>query len=214
MNRQKLDILIFVLSIYVLLEMSLEFVLHFSAETTRILNSIDFVICLVFLADYFYSIVKAPKHLSYALSHIFDLISSIPFIPGLRFLRIMRVFRFVRGFRGIRSLINAFQKRPMGTALASYSVYVGIIFIYCSLAFNKYELLINDKVQGYGDSLWMAFTTLTTIGYGDIYPVSTEGRITAAILVLTGAGFFALLSGELASLLIGSSRQTCKGDSE
>lgn len=214
MNRQKLDILIFVLSIYVLLEMSLEFVLHFSAETTRILNSIDFVICLVFLADYFYSIVKAPKHLSYALSHIFDLISSIPFIPGLRFLRIMRVFRFVRGFRGIRSLINAFQKRPMGTALASYSVYVGIIFIYCSLAFNKYELLINDKVQGYGDSLWMAFTTLTTIGYGDIYPVSTEGRITAAILVLTGAGFFALLSGELASLLNGSSRQTCKGDSE
>lgn len=118
----------------------------------------------------------------------------------------MRVFRFIRGFRGITSLISIFQKKPMATALATYSIYTGIIFTYCSLAFNKYELLLNEKVHGLGDAVWMAFTTLTTIGYGDIYPISTEGRFIAAVLVLTGAGFFALLSGELATLLIGASK--------
>ena len=210
MNRKRLDLLIFILSIYVLIEMSLEFVLHFSPETLRITNSIDFIICFIFLGEYFYNVVKAPKPLVYAFGHGFDLISSIPMIPSLRFLRIMRVFRFIRGFRGIASLIRLFQKKPMATALATYSVYTGIIFMYCSLAFNKYEVLLNDKVQGYGDSLWMAFTTLTTIGYGDIYPVTTEGRFIAAVLVLTGAGFFALLSGELATLLIRASKQECK----
>ncbi|MCK9335645.1 MAG: ion transporter [Candidatus Cloacimonetes bacterium] len=187
--------------------MSLEFVLPFSPELIRVTTSIDYVVCFLFIGEYVYKAATASRPLSYAGVHVFDLISSIPAIPSLRFFRLMRVFRFMRGFRGITSLIKAFQKKPMGTALVTYTIYTGVILFYSSLAFNKYEFLLNEKVNGYGDSLWMAFTTLTTIGYGDIYPVSTEGRFVAVVLVLTGAGFFALLSGEMATLLIGTSKQ-------
>lgn len=210
MLSKKLNLIIFVLSIYVLIEMSLEFVLHFSEGISRILSYIDLAICLLFLGEYFYNTMKAPQKLSYALTHIFDLISAVPYLPRLRFLRVLRVFRFIRGFRGIKMFYKYFQKNPLGTALATYSVYTGLIFIYCSLAFNKYESIVNERVLSFGDSLWLSFTTLTTIGYGDIHPVTTEGRLIAAVLVLTGAGFFALLSGELATILIGAKKDDCK----
>jgi voltage-gated potassium channel len=61
---------------------------------------------------------------------------------------------------------------------------------------------VNPGLHSFGDAVWLAFTTLTTIGYGDVHPVTTDGRIVSAILVITGTGFFALLSGEFATLLI------------
>ncbi len=193
---------IFFLSIYVLIELSLEFILEFSPELLQVFAVIDFIICLVFLGDWLYFFIKAEKKSAYFWRHIFDLVSAIPFIPGLRFLRVFRIFRFMRGFRGIVGIFKVFQKKPMESALAFYMICLLIIFGYCSLAYNRYEVGVNPGLHSFGDAVWLAFTTLTTIGYGDVHPVTSDGRIVSAILVITGTGFFALLSGEFATLLI------------
>lgn len=193
---------IFFLSVYVLIELSLEFILEFPPALLQVFAVIDFIICLVFLGDWLYFFIKAEKKSAYFLGHFFDLISAIPFIPGLRFLRVFRIFRFLRGFRGIVGLFKAFQRKPMESALAFYMICLLIIFGYCSLAYNRYEVGVNPGLHSFGDAVWLAFTTLTTIGYGDVHPVTTDGRIVSAILVITGTGFFALLSGEFATLLI------------
>ncbi|MBW6514278.1 MAG: ion transporter [Candidatus Syntrophosphaera sp.] len=198
---------IFFLSLYVLIELSLEFILEFPPKLLQIVTVIDFFICLIFLGDWLYFFIKAEKKGRYFLYHIFDLVSAIPFIPSLRFLRVFRIFRFLRGFRGIVGLFKAFQKKPMESALAFYMICLLIIFGYCSLAYNRYEVGVNPGLHSFGDAIWLAFTTLTTIGYGDVHPVTSDGRIVSAILVITGTGFFALLSGEFATLLIKATKK-------
>ena len=54
----------------------------------------------------------------------------------------------------------------------------------------------------FGDVLWMSFTTITTVGYGDIYPVTTAGRILSSVLVITGMGLFGLVTAEIATLIL------------
>lgn len=205
--RKIYNYVIFILSLYVLVELSLEFLIDFPAKLLQITAIIDFIICMIFLSDWVYFLLKAEKKGSYFLSRIFDLVSAIPFIPGLRFLRVLRIFRFLRGFRGIMGLARAFNKKPMESALLYYIVYLVIIFFYCTMAYHRYEVGINSDLKSFGDAVWLAFTTLTTIGYGDIHPVTSEGRIVSAILVVTGTGFFALLSGEFATILIKASRK-------
>jgi voltage-gated potassium channel len=94
----------------------------------------------------------------------------------------------------------------MESALSFYSIYMILIFFYCSLAFYKFESVVNHGIKTYADAVWMTFTTISTIGYGDVYPATLEGRFIAVILVISGAGFFALLSGEFATILIKASQ--------
>lgn len=211
MNKSRAyQIFIFILSVYVLVELSLEFIIDFPPLLAKVTSIIDFFICVIFLGDWLYFFIKDKRKGAYFISHFFDLISSIPFIPGLRFLRVFRIFRFLRGFRGIMGIVREFNKRPMESAVAYYLVYLLIIFFYCSLAYNRYEVGINHNIHSYGDAVWLAFCTLTTIGYGDICPITTEGRLVSIILVLSGTGFFALLSGEFATILIKATKKVDK----
>jgi len=195
---------IFILSLYVLIELSLEFILEFPPKLLRIASIIDFIICIIFLGDWFYYFFQAERKGKYFITRIFDLISAITFIPGLRFLREFRIFRFLRGFRGIVGIFKTFRKKPMESALAFYLIGLLIIFGYCSLAYNRYEVGINPGLHSFGEAVWLAFTTMTNMGYGGVHPISLEGKVVSAILVLTGMGFFALLSGEFATILIKS----------
>ncbi len=73
---------------------------------------------------------------------------------------------------------------------------------------HRFEYGINKSITNIYDALWMCFTTLSTVGYGDMYPVTAEGRLISVVLVVMGAGFFALLSGEFAAILLKYSRDT------
>ena len=75
-----------------------------------------------------------------------------------------------------------------------------------------FERGVNEKVRTFGDVLWMAFTTMTTVGYGDRYPSTTGGRLIAAALVLTGMGLFCLLTAEIATLLLKKTRAAGVGE--
>jgi voltage-gated potassium channel len=77
-----------------------------------------------------------------------------------------------------------------------------VIYFYCSLGLYNFEKGNNASISCFGDVLWMAFTTLTSVGYGDIYPVTTGGRILAALLVVTGMGLFCLLTAEIATVFL------------
>ena len=70
-----------------------------------------------------------------------------------------------------------------------------------SFAFYSFEKGVNQNVNHFFDAFWWAFITLTSVGYGDIFPVTTEGRIIGMILTLFGMGLFSLVTAELATVL-------------
>ncbi|MBN2651009.1 MAG: potassium channel family protein [Spirochaetales bacterium] len=202
------NILSLFLCLYVLVEISLEVVIKIPSNIQERLDLIDLAICIFFLMDWFFFFFMAKDKKKYFKIRFIDLIASIPFVQLLRPFRIFRTLRLIRllrlakGFKGINALMRIFFRNPARSALSLYSVLTIIIYFYCSLGLYTYEKEVNQAISNFGDVLWLSFTTLTTVGYGDIYPITTGGRIFAAILVITGMGLFGLITAEIATIFI------------
>ncbi len=196
------------LILYVLTQLALEVIIPFSVSTIKIFLWIDFSICLIFLFDWIYFFFKSENKAQYTKLRFFDLISSIPFTQILRPFRILRLIRLVRTLRMIRGLKATFPlfriilKNPARSALTIYMLLTFVIFTYCAVGLYNFEYGVNENINNIEDVIWMAFTTLTTVGYGDLYPITTGGRIITAILVLNGLGLFGLLTAEIAANLL------------
>lgn len=205
---KKYDLFILSLCFYVLVELSIEIILRIPEPILKILNLIDLGVCIIFLFDWFYFFIKSDQKGKYFKTRLIDLIASIPFAQILRPFRILRTIRLVRtlkllrGIKGTKSVFGMFLKNPARSAITVYLTLTGIVYFYCSLGLYTYESGVNEGINRFGDVLWMSFTTLTSVGYGDIYPVTTPGRILAAILVITGMGLFGLVTAEIATIII------------
>ena len=77
-----------------------------------------------------------------------------------------------------------------------------------SLGFHYFEAGVNANVHNYFDSVWWAIVTMTTIGYGNIYPVTVAGRLIAIVLMFTGIGTLGLFTGAIASYFVRSKNET------
>jgi voltage-gated potassium channel len=216
MKNKYWELFILILSLYVIAELAVEIIYPFSNATIDLINRIDLYICLIFLGDFFFFLYKAGEDkiekqekkrakLQYLKTHWIDLISSIPFMTFIRAFRLVRVIRIVRLLRGVKGLINIF--RMLGTnkrqnILISYIIITILVMGYCSLAFYSFEKGINPNVNSYFDAFWWAFVSLTTIGYGDIFPTTTEGRIVGMVLALAGMGLFSIITANLATAFV------------
>jgi voltage-gated potassium channel len=105
-------------------------------------------------------------------------------------LRLARLARLLVGSRGLRQLIS----RLGHVALVAVSVMLGgaVIAYYA-------EHPVNPEYATFGDSIWWSIVTLTTVGYGDITPITTTGRMAAVMIMITGVAVLGLLAGSLAS---------------
>ncbi|MBF9018754.1 MULTISPECIES: ion transporter [unclassified Oceanispirochaeta] len=202
------DFIMLFLIIYVLGQLAIEIIVPFRESTSLILSRIDFTICIIFLTDWFYFLFKSESKKLYIKKNWIGLLASIPFtqiLRPLRFFRLFRIaksFRLLKGLRGASPLFRFLLKNKSRSALSIYLFLTTIIYSYCSLGMYNFEKGINESINGFPDVLWMSFTTLTSVGYGDIYPVTGGGRIMAAILVITGMGLFSLLTAEFATLIL------------
>ncbi len=139
---------------------------------------------------------------------LIDLMAFLPFyihaIAGidLRTLRILRLIRFFRLFRltaytrSAQMIFNVFKSRMNELLLSLILVLFLIIIASCFLYFAEHNHIENkDKFSSIPATLWWAVVTLTTTGYGDMYPMTTIGKIMAGVIMLTGVAFFALPAG-------------------
>lgn len=86
--------------------------------------------------------------------------------------------------------------------------------IFSAIAILQVEDDPNSNIKTAEDAIWWAYVTITTVGYGDKYPVTTEGRIIAAFLMTTGVGLFGTFTGFLASWFVAEKKQEEKNNSE
>ncbi len=132
-----------------------------------------------------------------------DLLSSIPMVDALRYGRIVRVVRVLRILRAVRStkviIAYVFRNRMQGTFSLVSAVSI-ILVIFGAIAMLQLEKGVDgSNINNATDALWWAFVTITTVGYGDFYPVTFEGRVVAAVLMTAGVGLFGTFTGFVAS---------------
>jgi voltage-gated potassium channel len=168
-----------------------------------VLEHADDFICVVFLIDFGLSLYRAPNRWRYlATWGWLDLLSSVPAFDAARWGRLARIARLSRVLRALRAsrLLSKmlFRERGQSAALAAALLALFLV-VGSSAAILRFEDLAGSNIKTADDAVWWAFTTITTVGYGDRYPVTGEGRFIAAILMTAGVGLFGAFSAALAA---------------
>jgi voltage-gated potassium channel len=192
-----------VLSLFALGALAAETLVALQPETRQILGYADVAVCVIFFGDFCTQLARAPNRWSYFLRWGWiDLLSSIPMIDALRVGRAARVLRVLRILRGVRStkLLAEFvlERRSESAFLAAALVSI-LLVVFGSIAILQFERVQGANIISAADAVWWSVVTLTTVGYGDRYPVTGEGRIIATLLMTAGVGLFGAFSGFVAS---------------
>jgi len=168
-----------------------------------VLDYADFIICVAFGIDFFVSMWRAPNRGRYlATWGWLDIVSSIPTLHIARWgrlARIARISRVLRGLRATRLIGEAVLSRRRESTLAAAALLALILIIFSSTAILHFEVHPDSNIHTAEDAIWWSVATITTVGYGDRYPVTTEGRVVATLLMLAGVGLFGTFSAALAA---------------
>jgi voltage-gated potassium channel len=198
-----LELLVLVLSLYSLGALTAELLLPLDAETRRLLLRIDDFVCVVFLVDVGVHFALAPSKRAFWRTGWIDLLSSIPEISWLRWGRAFRVFRILRALRSFAALSeHFFSERAKGTFVMVGLMSVVAVLFATIAVFEVERRAPGSNIHSAGDALWWAFATITTIGYGDHFPVTVAGRIVAVVLVVFGLSFFGTFTAYVASFFL------------
>ena len=204
-----LNLVVFVLSVYVLMAIFIDTVFVLPTETSVLLNYIDNTICVFFFLEFCIRFFQAENKLRFMRWGWVDLISSVPAVSYLRagrVLRLIRLLRLIRAFRSTQSFIHhVFKNKAQGT-FTSAAILAILLIIFSSIAILQVEKDPASNIKSAEDAIWWAYVTITTVGYGDKYPVTTEGRVIAAVLMTAGVGLFGTFTAYVASWFVAEKR--------
>ena len=171
------------------------FVVEINPSSQSILDGIQWVSWIAFAADLFFGIYKASNKMQFLKKHPLEILAVI-----LPFLRPLRLLRFI----SFGTLV--FEKVNLGKSIAiTFKVIVTALFL---TYLAGIEITMAERgepgatIQSIGDGFWWAITTLTTVGYGDIYPTTTEGRFIAVGLMVSGICVLGFISATVAAWFV------------
>ena len=173
---------------------------HLAVGLVRVCGAIDLAVWLLFAVDYGVRVMLATDRWRYVGRHVPDLLMIA--LPVLRPLRLLRLVQLLR-------LMNRQATASLRGRIAVYVVGSAVLVVFCAalavLDAERHSAKAN--ITGFGDALWWAITTVTTVGYGDRFPVTTEGRFVAVGLMLAGIALLGVVTASIASWLIDRVRE-------
>ncbi len=202
------EIFIGLLAVISLINLAI-WVLPFEPYQKQIAQLIDIPITFIFLADFFNRLRQSHPRRVYFIDQRgwLDLLGSLPaFFKLFRLFRLVRVYRLMSAY-GLRNIVRSFLRDRADNALLVVVFMVIVVLEFGSMAVVYFEAQSpNANITTGGDAVWWAFVSITTVGYGDKYPVTTGGRVSAFFVLAAGVGLFGVLSGYLANFFLSPSK--------
>ena len=170
----------------------------------QVVTIIDGLLCIIFLMDFGYRLATAPSRREYMRWGWADFLGSLPYAP-LRLFRLvhvagaMRVLRAAGGRRVVRQLL---RERAETAIFLVFLVAIVVLELASALVLVAERGDPDANITTGGDSLWWAWVSVTTVGYGDYYPVTPWGRIIGSVLLGVGIGLVTTITGFLATKLL------------
>ncbi len=164
-----------------------------SAQDEATFNILNYFIWALFAADLVIKTAISPRRIGYLRRHWLEVLVVV--VPFFRPLRLLRIFIFgSRAWVGIRRLVNV-------DFLLVYGI--GLVIIAATIVASV-EGGAEASIQNFADALWWALVTITTVGYGDMVPITWAGKAIGVVLMLGGIAFFSGITANLASFLVRS----------
>jgi voltage-gated potassium channel len=173
-----------------------------------VLGAMNALFSVIFLGDFVYRLATAPSRPGYFWRGFgwADLLASLPFpqFKILRLFRLVRVFRLMRDL-GLGTVWRTLSKDRAGSALMVLLLMGILVLQYGSLMMLALEKDAEGaNITTASDALWYSIVTMSTVGYGDRFPVTNLGRLGGAVIIVIGVGIFGTFTGYLANLFLGS----------
>lgn len=156
---------------------------------------VSWAVWIAFVVDFLIRLALSEERGRYALSHWYDV--ALVALPMLRPLRLLRLLALAR-------ILNRTAAQSLAGRVGAYVGGTAVVAVCLgALAVLDAERRAPDaNITTFGDALWWACTTATTVGYGDHYPVTTEGRFVAVALMLVGVAVVGAVTASVAALLV------------
>jgi voltage-gated potassium channel len=166
----------------------------------------DGILSLIFLSDFAFRFFTAESKSVYFFRQFgwADLAASLP-LPQAKLLRLFRIFRAARLLRarGPDQMLHDFIDNRAQSAMLSVMLLIILLLEFGGMGMAWAEKGNADaNIKTGGDSLWWAYVTITTVGYGDQYPVTNLGRLIGVLVLTAGVGLFGVLTGFLANFFL------------
>lgn len=209
--------------IYTLILLSIAAIIAESFESFNLrfgkyLSAFEIFTYIIFSGEYIYRIIKSSREQSwksyvFSFFGIIDLLAIIPFflpflisidarsIRVLRLVRLVNIIKIGRHNKAINSLITVIKSVRVEVGVTMFTSIVAVVFAGILMYYAENETQ-PEVFSNMGQSIWWAVATLTTIGYGDIYPVTAIGKLIASSLAFVGIGLVAIPAGLISAAYV------------
>jgi voltage-gated potassium channel len=163
------------------------------------------VLAGVFFLEFAFRLYDAPSRKTYLRGHWLDIVTCIPVVGPFRALRLVRLVAFVRIGATARAYgvgASASDRLPGGAGLWVLAPILIIVWLAASYGYYELERGFNPHVKTFADAMYFSFVTASTVGYGDVTPVTPEGKVLTGILIFLGIGLLGFASAQLTAKLL------------
>jgi voltage-gated potassium channel len=199
------QLVILVLSFYVLGSLVADLFFALPPQVSHLLSYLDTLVCVFFFIDFCVRFYAAPHKWQFMRWGWLDLLACIPAagFQGAKLFRVVQLLRILRAIKSLRMIWRLlFRNRAQGIVASAATATLLLV------AFGALTMLMveapnpKSSINTAEEALWWAFVTVTTVGYGDFYPVTTLGRIVAVMLMIGGVGLFGSFAAYIGSLVL------------
>ena len=196
-NINLLGILVIVITVILSMIGTLDSI---APEIRSYIEMAELLITIAFAVEYFLRIFSARRPIAYMLSFygLIDLLTWLPLLLmgdatiAIRLLRIMRLLKLIRYLKALHLFLSSLQDTIEIMLVVAFTILIVI-----AISANIIYALEPETIPNAFIGSWWSLVTMTTVGYGDIVPISTGGKVVASILMVTGITIFAMLTGTI-----------------
>jgi voltage-gated potassium channel len=210
-SNQRKDVYISILTAASVVVILIQYIYPLNMIQMQFVYTFDFIVAVILAIDFYYRMKSSKdKHLKFLLKHCYEIPAMIPLFTfailenqdiagaGARALRLIRLFRLLQLFFRTLRIFEGYNHlyfvafSAMAVILASFAVY------------NVETSAEGSTIRNIGDAFWWAFSTVTTASYGDVYPVTIEGKVISVVLMFVGLAILGVFISTLGASIIES----------
>lgn len=207
-RREELDfgyeLFIAAISILSVINIVITYLPRMDPDAIEVVYVINLVLTLLFIYDFGLRLATAPSRSGYFLRNYgwADLLAIIPALRIFRLFRIYKAYRIVRKHGGSYILTHLSRNRAESALYFLVLMVILVIEGGAILVLQAERFTESANILTANDAIWWTYVTITTVGYGDRYPVSTLGRLVGILVLTTGVAVFATFAGFISSKLL------------
>ena len=199
--RNILNVLVLLGSIVIILSLSLE-VFCDPGRYSGLYMQVQFWVCMIFLADFFYRLRMSPRKGRFVLTNFLFLLVSIPYLNIVNWFDLhvsqelyywLRMVPLVRGGYGLAIVVGWTTRSRITSLMVSYVLMIFALTYFTSLVFYTLEKPVNPAVDSFGNSLWWAFLNVTTVG-ANVFAKTATGKVLTIVLAAAGMMLFPIFT--------------------